>query len=69
MSWSRFLAVAVLTTTVLVPIAALTGDIVLRIEEPARTGVIVIGAVLIFFVVDRILTWLLHRLDRARRAG
>ena len=65
MSWGRFLLVLVLSAIVLVPAMILTDGFVLELEEPLRTGVIIIGAALVFTAIDFGVGWMLARRDRA----
>lgn len=65
MSWGRFLVVLVLSAIVLVPAMILTDGFVLELEEPLRTGVIIIGAALVFTAIDVGVGWLLSRRGRA----
>lgn len=64
MSWGRFVVVLALSAIVLVPAMVLTDGFVLELEEPLRTGVIIIGAALVFTAIDVGVGWLL-----ARRGG
>ena len=65
MSWGRFLLVLVLSAIVLVPAMILTDGFELELEEPLRTGVIIIGAALVFTAIDFGVGWMLARRDRA----
>ena len=65
MSWGRFLVVLVLSAIVLVPAMILTDGFVLELEEPLRTGVIIIGAALVFTAIDVGVGWLLSRRGQA----
>lgn len=65
MSWGRFLVVLVLSAIVLVAAMILTDGFVLELEEPLRTGVIIIGAALVFTAIDVGVGWLLSRRGRA----
>ena len=65
MSWGRFLVVLALSAIVLVPAMILTDGFVLELEEPLRTGVIIIGAALVFTAIDFGVGWMLARRDRA----
>ncbi len=65
MSWGRFLVVLALSVIVLVPAMVLTDGFVLELEEPLRTGVIIIGAALVFTAIDVGVGWLLARRARA----
>ena len=65
MSWGRFLLVLALSAIVLVPAMILTDGFVLELEEPLRTGVIIIGAALGFTAIDFGVGWMLARRDRA----
>ena len=65
MSWGRFLLVLALSAIVLVPAMILTDGFVLELEEPLRTGVIIIGAALVFTAIDFGVGWMLARRDRA----
>lgn len=61
MSWGRFLVVLTLSAILLVPAMILTDGFVLELEEPLRTGVIIIGAALVFTAVDFGVGWMLAR--------
>lgn len=61
MSWGRFLVVLALSAIVLTPAMILTDGFVLELEEPLRTGVIIIGAALVFTVIDVCVGWFLAR--------
>jgi hypothetical protein len=65
MSWGRFLVVLALSAIVLVPAMILTDGFVLELEEPLRTGVIIIGAALVFTAIDFGVGWMLARRDQA----
>ena len=64
MSWGRFLVVLALSAIVLVPAVILTDGFVLELEEPLRTGVIIIGAALVFTAIDVGVGWFLARRDQ-----
>ena len=68
MSWARFLVVLALSAVVLVPAMILTDGFVLELEEPLRTGVIIIGAALVFTAIDVALGWFLARRGQAESA-
>ena len=68
MSWGRFLVVLVLSAVVLVPAMILTDGFVLELEEPLRTGVIIIGAALVFTAIDVCVGWMLARRGRVESA-
>lgn len=65
MSWGRFLLVLALSAIVLVPAMILTDGFVLELEEPLRTGVIIIGAALVFTAIDLGVGWMLARRGQA----
>lgn len=65
MSWGRFLVVLALSAIVLAPAMILTDGFVLELEEPLRTGVIIIGAALVFTAVDVGVGWMLARRGQA----
>ena len=65
MSWGRFLVVLALSAIVLVPAVILTDGFVLELEEPLRTGVIIIGAALVFTAIDLGVGWFLARRGQA----
>ncbi|HEX2844478.1 MAG TPA: hypothetical protein VHP64_04450 [Candidatus Limnocylindria bacterium] len=65
MSWGRFLLVLALSAIVLVPAMILTDGFVLELEEPLRTGVIIIGAALVFTAIDFGVGWMLSRRGQA----
>ena len=65
MSWGRFLVVLALSAIVLVPAMILSDGFVLELEEPLRTGVIIIGAALVFTAIDLGLGWFLARRGHA----
>jgi Zn-dependent membrane protease YugP len=65
MSWGRFLVVLALSAIVLVPAMILTDGFVLELEEPLRTGVIIIGAALVFTAIDVGVGWMLARRGQA----
>jgi hypothetical protein len=64
MSWGRFVVVLALSAIVLVPAMIVTDGFVLELEEPLRTGVIIIGAALVFAAIDAGVGWVLARRDR-----
>ena len=66
MSWGRFLIAAVIVSVLLLPLAPAISPILADIGEPLRTVVIVAGALALFLVVDRMLAWLVGRLDGMR---
>ena len=61
MSWARFLVVLTLCAILVVPAVILTDAFVLELEEPLRTGVIIIGAALLFAGIDAAVGWMLGR--------
>lgn len=61
MSWGRFLVVLAISALVAVPVMIVTGGAVLDLEEPLRTGVIIIGAALVFTAIDAAVGWSLAR--------
>jgi hypothetical protein len=63
-TWSRFLVVFAATAGVCALIYLLVGQAVIQLEEPLRTGVITIGAVVIFTAIDWLIGQALARRER-----
>jgi hypothetical protein len=63
-SWSRFLVVFAATAGVCVLVYLLIGQTVIQLEEPLRTGLITIGAVVIFSAIDWLIGQVLARRER-----
>jgi hypothetical protein len=64
MTWSRFLVVFVATAGVCALVYLLIGQAVIQLEEPLRTGVITIGAVVVFTAIDWVIGQVLARRER-----
>lgn len=64
MTWSRFLVVFIATAGVCALVYLLIGQTVIHLEEPLRTGLITIGAVVIFSAIDWVIGQILARRDR-----
>ena len=67
MTWSRFLVVFAATAGVCALVYLLAGQAVIQLEEPLRTGVITIGAVVIFTAIDWLIGQALARRERGAR--
>lgn len=66
-SWTRFFVVAVFTLLVLAPLGSLMAPMVNELEEPWLTVVIILTAVVVYFVIDRVLELVLRALRRRNR--
>jgi hypothetical protein len=66
-TWSRFLVVFAATAGVCALVYLLAGQAVIQLEEPLRTGVITIGAVVIFTAIDWLIGQALARRERGAR--
>ena len=64
MTWSRFLVVFAATAGVCALVYLLVGKAVIQLEEPLRTGVITVGAVVIFTAIDWLIGQALARRER-----
>ena len=67
MTWSRFLVVFAATAGVCALVYLLAGQAVIQLEEPLRTGVITVGAVVIFTAIDWLIGQALARRERGAR--
>jgi len=66
-TWSRFLVVFAATAGVCALVYLLAGQAVIQLEEPLRTGVITVGAVVIFTAIDWLIGQALARRERGAR--